>query len=226
MDIGQEIIIGLSILLAVWFVVASAYNRRRGVNTYRWLQSGLQPLGKIGEAKWIGTSGSGARLTIPKAERPLRQVQIAFLLESRELLPLWLINRYLRRRRDLMILKADMSTVPTGELEISRGQARRLEHLVRAPNRNPWQRVPDELPAALQGIERGRYPDRMRAALSDLLHTYGPSVKRLSLARTSPHLILEIDLPQLTAKPGVEFFQQLQEAVARLAAARGPVEES
>lgn len=219
MDAGQQIVIGISIVLATWFVLASQYNRRRGVNTYRWLQAGLAPLGKITEARWIGTSGSGARLVIANAERPFRRVEIAFLLESRELLPLWLINHYLRQRRDLMILKADLRTTHTGEVEIARGRPR-LPAPAGDARRNPWQAVTDPLPGGLRAIERGRDPDRMRAAIQGWLDTYSRSVRRLSLARTSPHLILEMDLPVLTVNPGADFFNALRGAATRLALAR------
>ena len=102
MDLGQWIVIGLSVVMGVWFAVGSFYNRRRGIGTYRWIQSGLKRLGKISEAAWIGSSGSGARLTVGKAEAPFRRIEVVFLLESREILPLWLFNR-VRNKQDEMI---------------------------------------------------------------------------------------------------------------------------
>ena len=38
MDLGQWIVIGLSVLMGIWFGVGSIYNRRRGVATFHWLR--------------------------------------------------------------------------------------------------------------------------------------------------------------------------------------------
>ncbi|MBI4772438.1 MAG: hypothetical protein HY784_18915, partial [Chloroflexi bacterium] len=86
---------------------------------------------------------------------------------------------------------------------------------------NPWQMVADELPAGLLAAERGRDVGRMLAVLRPWLEAYGKAVRRLSLARTSPQLILEIDLPPLTAEgPGPDFFRSLKEMADGVAAAR------
>jgi hypothetical protein len=217
MDIGQQLVIGLGILLAVWYVLATAYNRRRGVNTFRWIQAGVGIIGKVSEARWIGTSGSGARLVIAQADRPFRRVEIAFLLESRELMPLWLINRLLRRRRDLMILKADLRKVPVGQFEVVRARRGRWLPDAEAPSAKRWRRASGDWPVGLMAAERGARTDQVRRALTDWLEAYAGAIRRLSLAPTSAHMILEIDLPPLTTRPADEFFTRLKEAISRLA---------
>ena len=205
MDLGQQIVVYLGIVLILWYVGASFYNRRLGVSSYRWLQPGVKTLGKITEAKWIGSSGSGARLGVAQANRPFRQVEVAFLLETRELLPLWLINR-LRGRRDALFLRAQLRSVPHGELEIVPRGDRRIHNLSSASKQNPWIVSERPLPGELEYASRGRNIEPLLKGLTPMLQSLGPAVRRLSIARTSPHLILELNLPVLKTSPSEEFF--------------------
>lgn len=210
MDLGQQIAVYLGIFLIIWYVGASFYNRRLGVSTYRWLQPGLASLGKITEAKWIGSSGSGARLGVSSASRPFRRVEVAFLLETRELLPLWLINR-LRGKRDSLFVRSQLRSVPLGELEIVPTGDRRLRNLSSESNQNPWVIVDRQLPAGLQAAARGRGTDQLLDDLTPALENLGASIRQLSVSRTSPNVILEVAFAELKSKPAEAFFNLLAE---------------
>src|SRR3990170_7569395 len=172
MDLGQQIAIYLWVFLLLWYIAAAAYNRRRGVRAYRWLRPGLAKLGPISDARWIGSSGSGARLVVGKADRPFRQVEAAYLLETRELLPLWLINR-LRGRRDALILRADLRSSPHGELEVMRRGDPRLKGITASAERNPWILSKAELAGEFQAAQRGRIPDALFEQVRSLLRITG-----------------------------------------------------
>ena len=168
MDLGQTIIIGLSIFLGLWYIIGSITNRRRGLETFRWLREALGTTGKVDEARWIGSSGSGARLTVSKANRPFQRIEVVFLLDSRELLPLWLVN-LMRGKQDEMILKATLRSLPSGR------------------------KVNDIHLAVLQSF-------------IDNNHT---ALKRISLQKKMPHLILRADLPPLREGNLESFFNEL-----------------
>jgi hypothetical protein len=210
LDLGQRIAIYLGIFLLIWYAIAAAYNRRRGVRVYRWLQPGLKSLGSITEAKWIGTAGSGARLAIAKPEKPFRRVEAAFLLETRELLPLWLINR-LRGRRDALIIRADLRTAPRSELEMVPPNDRRLLGLKVDDKRGVWQMLAG-LPAGFQGAARGRDVDRFTPPANALLETLPTAIRHLSIGFKSPHVIIEADLTILMTDPAEAFFTRLSKA--------------
>jgi hypothetical protein len=211
MNLGETIVIYLGIFLIFWYGAASIYNRRLGIRTYRWLQPGVSTLGKITEAKWIGSSGSGARIGVAQARSPFRQAEVAYLLETRELLPLWLLNR-LRGVRDSLIVRAQLRSVPQGELEVLPRGHSRFKDLLAESKQNPWAMLPQDLPAGLQAAGRGRNTDGMLEAAGRLLGEVGPGIRRLSLARTAPHLILDVKIAQLRAEPSERFFQLLSEA--------------
>jgi hypothetical protein len=210
MDLGQRIAIYLGVFLLIWYAAAAFYNRRRGVRVYRWLQPGLKTLGAITEAKWIGSSGSGARLAIAKPDRPFRRVEAAFLLETRELLPLWLINR-LRGRRDALIIRADLRSAPKAELEIVPPEDRRLRGLRADDKRGAWTTLAD-LPAGFQGAGRGREVDRSSKETRSLLETESGPIRHISIGYKPPHVIIEADLTRLMTTPAESFFAHLSEA--------------
>src|SRR5574341_170242 len=112
----EQVVVGIGIFLAVWYLLASMFNRRRGIAIYYWLKAGLDRLGSEVSGKWIGSSGSGAHLKVNKATAPFKQVEIIYLLASRELLPLFLFD-LLRGKRDRLILKGEVRQPIHGELE-------------------------------------------------------------------------------------------------------------
>jgi hypothetical protein len=207
-DTGQWIAIGLSVLFGVWYVVGAIINRRRGVATFHWLRAGLERLGKISEAKWIGSSGSGARLVISSAQKPFRRIEVIFLLESREIMPIWLFNR-LRNKQDEMILKANLKQVPFQEIESAPSGNRKLKGLLSDPGNklNPFNVAP--APEGFDIIRRGKQDDERLTALSKFLQKYRASVFQLSLRRQSPHLILRAKIPSLRENPAEALFTDL-----------------
>jgi hypothetical protein len=103
----EYVVTGLGLVLVAWYLIAAIYNRRFGLRTYRWLQAGLEVLGepKSVQASWIGSSGSGARIGLQRAHAPFQRLELAYLLESRELAPLWLMVSWKCYRRAIGCLK-------------------------------------------------------------------------------------------------------------------------
>ena len=208
MDTGQWFIIGLSILLGAWYFVGAMINRRRGVATYHWLREGLAQVGKVSEAKWIGSAGYGARMTVTKADKPYRRIEAIFLLESREIMPIWLFNR-LRDKQDEMILKANLRQVPSQELESATQGNRKLKDLLSASgeNQTPFELVP--APEGFDIIRRGKQDEERLESLRGFLNKHSDAVMQFSLRRQMPHLILRVKLPSLQNSPAEEFLSEL-----------------
>ena len=208
MNTGQWIAISLSALFGAWYAVGAIINRRRGVAIYRWLRTGLEQVGKISEAKWIGSSGSGARLVVDKGKKPFRRVEVVFLLESREIMPIWLFNR-LRKKQDEMILKATLTQVPDQEVESGPSGDRKLKGLLSAPGNklNPFNVV--SAPKGFDIIRRGRQDEERLVALREFLIKYSNSVFQVSLRKQMPHLILRVYLPALQSIPAEDFLAEL-----------------
>jgi len=206
MNLGQYVVIGLSIFLGLWYIVGSSINRKRGLETFRWLRDGLETAGKVTEARWIGSSGSGARLTVGKANRPFQRIEVVFLLDSRELLPLWLVN-LLRGKQDEMILKANLRSMPTSEIEVGHSDSKEIKSLI--SNKQPSTFQTASAAAGFGILYKGRASDEQIARLQSFIQQYQVSIKRISLKKQMPHLVLRADLPPLREKNLEEFFKDL-----------------
>jgi hypothetical protein len=206
MNLGQYVVIGLSIFLGLWYVVGSSINRKRGLETFRWLRDGLETAGKVTEARWIGSSGSGARLTVGKANRPFQRIEVVFLLDSRELLPLWLVN-LLRGKQDEMILKANLRSLPTSEIEVGHSDSKEIKSLI--SNKQPSTFQTASAAAGFEILYKGKAGDEQIARLQSFIQQYPVSIKRISLKKQMPHLVLRADLPPLREKNLEEFFKDL-----------------
>jgi len=138
MSTPEHIVTGFGLFLVFWYLVAAIYNRRFGLRTYRWLQRGWAELGdpESVQASWIGSSGSGARIGLLRAKAPFRRLELVYLLESRELAPLWLID-VLRGKRDQLILRGTLRRRPDGELEVLPA-GNRVRKELRRETTAPW----------------------------------------------------------------------------------------
>jgi hypothetical protein len=212
MNVGQWIVIGLSVVMGVWFGVGAFYNRRRGVATYRWLQEGLKGFGKISDAAWIGSSGSGARMVVGQADAPFRRIEVVFLLESREIMPLWIFNRF-RDKQDEVILKAGLRTRPSEEIEVAQQKDRQSRYMITSEQKNPFE-ITQNPKGLLIGV-RGLKDEDILEKLNGFLEKYGMAIKRISLQRKNPHLMVQANLPPLKSGSSVDFFQDLKEWLSR-----------
>jgi hypothetical protein len=205
LSIGQRILIAFALVMVLWYVVGTWYNRRQGIHTLNWLRKGLATLGGQSHASWIGSAASGARLAVVKADAPFRQLEVAFLLESRELMPVWLVNR-LRGKRDELIVKAQLRSRRRGEIEVVPADGR-LERSLRQESESPWEWR--EGPHHLRVAYRGMRGEALSTAATPFLQDYGLYLRRFSWRRDKPNLLLSIRLDGLTERTATHFFEQL-----------------
>jgi len=204
----EYIVTGLGLLLVVWYLVAAIYNRRFGLRTYRWLQRGLTELGdlKSVQASWIGSSGSGARIGVQQAKVPFRRLELVYLLESRELAPLWLID-VLRGKRDQFILRGTLRTKPTGQLEVLPDKTRTRKELAQETT-SPWMVTdgPNKLLIARRGST-----EQQTEWLLPFLEKYGPNLKHFSWGPQDPHLLIVLRLAGLSNLEAATLFQDIRQ---------------
>ncbi len=209
----EQLLVTIGLVLAAWYLLALIYNRRRGHAAYRWLAGGLDVLGQSHESKWLGSAASGAQLIVTRAVQPFRRVEVVYLLESRELLPLWLFD-LLRNKRDQLIFKALLRVKRQAEIEIAPAASRTAGRVRK--------RVDESWTTGEQGqffvARRGREADLVLAALDSFLAVYGDQVRSISWSKGRPDVIAILALGPLlsTADDATELFTSLKEAVARL----------
>jgi hypothetical protein len=197
MELSQLLIILFSLLLVLWYIGANMFNRRRGIATFNWLKRGLQAYGKIKEAQWLGTSGTGAKLSVEKANQPFRKIEAGYLLETREILPWWLFM-HITGRRDELALTAWLRSAPKHEVEVGRINDQDFKEL--ASTNNQFSKLPAPDGFIILCTKPELSPDLQQ--LSAFLVEMGPSVQRISLRKKAPHLVFKARVkPMIGSSP-------------------------
>jgi hypothetical protein len=198
-------VIGLCVILALWYGVGYLYNRRRGQRLFFWLESGLDTLGGEREAAWIGSPASGARINVTRAAPPFRRLELTLLLGNREVPVLWLLER-LRGKRDRLTIKGTLRSPGSGEVEV--GRAKRMA--IRRDEQS-WTRQTG--PHGLVIAHQGSGAEQRAAALGSWLAAYGAHLDRFSWRKADPHVQLQVNVAGLLATSSERFLADVQSAV-------------
>lgn len=197
LNTGEWVVIGLSAFLFAWYFFATAANRKKGLAAYRWLRQGLEALGNVSKAEWIGAANMGARLSVKNARKPLRKVETHYLLEPREFLPYWVFSR-LRGRREEMVIKVTLRNSPGNTLTLKRVTARQYKKLPLD------QRMPDGFQRLRDGTT-----SPVHTRMDAFLAAYAPLIDRIHLKVQAPHLEIHARLGSISDIEAVPFFEAL-----------------
>ena len=142
---SPELAIFVVVVIAIvgWFALGTHLNVRKGHRFLEWLQSGLPLVGEKTTLRWLGSSV--VHLQIENAREPFRRVEVLVVLEPRDVPPLWLLSR-LRGRRDLLIVRTELRSVPKMQVEILDPQAWSTRAVEKEVRQQQWQLVPFENP--------------------------------------------------------------------------------
>ncbi len=208
---GPERLLWLVIIfLVVGYLVGQWLNRQRSKRIGSWLQAGLGALGGRVAWKWLRPMSAGAEITVQETRPPYRGLVIGYYLLTREFAPLWLVE-WLRGKRDLLSLRADLRTQPTREFDILPLQGKLRKELDEASVQRAyhWQELANGLGLATQG-----QPDRaLLHRVQQFLDAYGPYVERISLRRRAPHVVSFLRLSGLENTKSDKLWRALGELV-------------
>ncbi len=208
LSLEQWLWIGLAVTLGVGYLLGLMRNRRLGQRAYRWLHAGLRAAwDRPVQGRWLGSAATGARLSVARPPAPWRAWEAAFLLQTRELWPLWLVNR-LRGKGDELVLRATLRHRVTTEWEMGPRQGRQatapapgfvlVTDLPLPPNWVAWARPTPQAAA--------------RAAWEPLLTRYADALRGVSLRREAPHLIVRLDLTAAMRAPAQDLIHACEQA--------------
>ena len=198
------------IVLAAGYLAGQWLNRQRSKRIAAWLQAGLGALGGRVAWKWLRSMNAGAEVTVQEARPPYRGLVIVYYLLTREFAPLWLFE-WLRGKRDLMSLRADLRTQPGREFDIvpSKGKLRQELDTAAGQQTYQWQELTGGLGLATLG-QPGRASIHR---VEQFLNTYGPYVERISLRRRAPHVIAFFRLSGMENMKSEELWRALGDLV-------------
>lgn len=209
--IGEKIMWGVLVLLMLGYMGGTWINRKRSKAFGTWLQGGLRIIGGRPTWKWVGTMSSGAQVLVTDAAAPFRQVEIIYLLLTREFLPLWAIER-VRGKRDTLVVRAELRVAPAREFEVVPMHGSLYRALNQGAEVQPW--TWQQMPAGLGLATRSTGDEALAARIRALLERYGPYIQRFSLRKRQPNLILFIRLTGPERAPAEQLLRAIREAVA------------
>ncbi len=196
-SIGIAAAFGLAALFICWYFIGAAINRRRIADAARWVHRGLEPYKERGQGKgnlsikWLATNAFNVLLE--GAQSPFRGVVATVLLQSRDMVTVWLIDR-MTGRRDILLLRCDLRKLPIWGLEIFRPRSILAGDARHRAKQEDWP-VETWVDGGLVVAHGGGKAGQFCAALLREFEDDGRHLIRLGISRRSPHLTLAIDLP-------------------------------
>jgi hypothetical protein len=110
-------VVGAVAALGLWYVLFSAYNRRKGTEALRWVQSACAGKGRILDSRWLNSSRLHARLHFPA--RSFENAHVTMKFRPRALPLQWLLSR-LHKQKETLTFEADLGGSPSFHLEVVR----------------------------------------------------------------------------------------------------------
>jgi hypothetical protein len=209
---GPSVVIGLILVVMLWFALGTQRNIRKGNNLLRWLQGGLPILGRRTTLRWLGSSV--VQLGIVEPQTPFREATVAIVLEPRDVPVLWAFARS-RGRRDFLIIRANLTRAPGFSMDVRdpRAWTGRLEDVDAADDLGHAQDWPGGF---IAHVGQGADEALVRLALSRLAKASG-GVWRLTVQPIVPHVEVHIlPPPEKAAADGmVAPIRELAAALAR-----------
>ena len=203
MSLSLAIFILVVILVVGGFALGTQRNVRRGHDAMHWVQGGLPLVGEKTTLRWLGSSV--LQLKIQNAKRPFREAEVLFVLEPRDVAPLWWLARA-RGRRDLFIFRSRMHTLPELEFEAFEPTAWSARGREAQLLRQQWQPVPGCHPLVAYAPEASANGSR----LLELAALAGCPILRLSIQRSDPNFEVHWPLAELQKLPASEVFDTLR----------------
>ncbi len=208
-DWGQTLLIAAIIIVLGWFALGLTWNLRKGNALLRWMQAGLPQLGERTTMRWLGSSA--LELVIGQARSPFKQVTLLAVLEPRDIPWLWLMSYFQHRRRDVLIVRAQLQTAPTYEFDLIAPDAWNETKQAGQREERRWTIEPlDDLnfsaPSTTRSLSRASAVNAM-----PLARRMQPRVWRLSARRNETQLELHLPLPNLRQTRAQDFFAALRE---------------
>ncbi len=126
-------VVGSVAVLGLWYFVFSTYNRKKGADALRWVQTACAGKGRILETHWLGSSRMQARLHFPSHWFENARVTVKF--RPRPLPVHWLMSCW-RRQKETLTFEADLGGSPSFYLEVVRHRWTAHNHGVSSQKRD------------------------------------------------------------------------------------------
>jgi hypothetical protein len=204
------LVIALLVVL-LWFVFGTQRNVQRGNRLLHWLQTGLPVLGKRTTLRWLGSSAAELKLSEP--HEPLRHAEVVVVLEPRDVSLLWGWARA-HRRRDFLILRAELAHPPDFELEVADRTGWTGRDRIRRSDPKGWEPAWGQEDVSFRGTSNA--DARLLREFWEELGRASGGVWRLSIGQASPHVEAHVLPPDTNTVQADRLFTAFHQLCRRL----------
>ncbi len=103
--------------LGAWYFLFATYNRRRGAEALRWVQSACTGKGRVLDPRWLNSSRLFARVQFPS--RSFENARVIMKFRPRALPLQWLLSCW-RKQKETLTFEADLGGSPSFNMEVVR----------------------------------------------------------------------------------------------------------
>jgi hypothetical protein len=211
-DIGGILATAFCILFFGSYAVALFGGRRRLRAAAAWVTELIQPLGGTSQVRW--TASSAFHITASEQESPFQRMVVTVLLKPRDLIAVLIVNRILRRN-DLLLMRCELRQQPIWGLEVYRPRTLLSGLAQKEIEKEQWN--VSELSSSDHRVAHGG--GKAEELCEALLNTLGEErsrLWRLAIRRQFPHVLLAVDLPEMTAEEAARYRDLVRRLVAAL----------
>lgn len=208
---GEWIVIGLSLLIGLFFVLGNWFNNQRADNAMRWLRQGLSDYGALKSSRFNAPTSKGIAFQIvPSASCPYQHIQGILILERRENLPLWIFQR-IRGKRDVLQVTADLQDAPNMDLRLSQKSFLPKVSTGKAGNENNSNEI---IPiGGTSFFVSENEPPIPVEQISRLISQLPAAIVDLAIHLKSPQVIFQAHLSSLLSTDPRAFFETLKKGI-------------
>ena len=210
-------VVAAAVALGLWYLMFAAYNRRRGAEALRWVQTACTGKGRILDSHWLGSSRLLARLQFPS--RSFENAYVTLKLRPRAVPLQWLMSCW-HKQKETLTFEADLGGSPSFHLEVLRHRWCARSRGLTRPGRDSREWEVYE-PGLIILTTRAHWKDDPSPALNALMAVRQQDVLQVCFRPESPQFSATVCLDALSdSQTAAGFLSKLRELAAGASAHR------
>lgn len=185
-------VLAAAALVAAWYYCFTRYNRGRGVQALRRVETACSGQGHVVDARWL--SGSRLQAHLRFAAHWFENARVTVRLLPRPMPAQWLVSRW-HKQRETVTFEADLGYAPRLQLEVIRHRWVTSSASPAARNRHNWNIV---RPGPVVLTTSNEWRQELPPIVNTLMTARGHHLLNVRFRTDSPHLAATIDLDALS----------------------------
>jgi|SRR5581483_2614603 len=183
-------VLGAVAVLVIWYACFARYNRRRGLNVLRWVQSACEGRGRVTKVCWRGSSRLLAELRFPP--HWFERARVTVRLLPRPTPVNWALSHW-RKEKETLAFEADLDTAPRFRLEVH--NHRWSGHNSKTLSSRNWT---ISRPGPIVLTSRTKWGQELTPVINSLMASREKNFVTIRFSPESPHFSAILEIESLT----------------------------